>query len=239
MNANTIKKLSPYNVAMIGRLYPMTQTDMQYIMWDKGDIEIPASTHPDVTIAIYDEFDDSFKLPKGKSMKAADRRKRTYHKHQQREKKYRDLGYPVERFSASERGKMREGVGMFPESQHSYSMYNRNSCNGGMRGNRKEDKHITTKQALDMIEHEKWLDEQEIIAEKEKAKWLMVACGVDDMKQEVCRVNDELEYCLSRLNQMKEYISELNASINHIRQRKAHLIENIMKDEEWLESHKK
>ena len=236
MKPDIIKRLSPYDVAMIGNLYPMTQTDMKYIMWDKGDIEIPASTHP---IVFFEDFDDSFELPKGKPMKAALRRKHTYHKQQQREKRYRDLGYPIERFSVSERGKMREGVGMFPETQHNYSMYNRNGCKGGMRGYRKEGKPITTMQAISMMEHEKWLDEQEAIAEYEKAEWLMVAGDVAEMKQEVCRVNDELEYCNCRLSQMMESLKELNDSINHMRQRKERLIENIMKEEEWLEAHKK
>lgn len=236
-----IKRFNENELAMMRAVVNLDQFDAKSIMIRKGDIEKPIYRNPNNSInwvPLRDTLLDD-EMPKGKSMKAADRRKRTYHKQQQRERQYRNLGYPIERFSASERGKMREGVGMFPKTTHMNSMYNRNCFNGGMRGNRKYGKHITTKQALDMMEHEKWLDEQEIIAEQEKAEWLMVACGVEDMKQEVCRVNDELEYCNSRLDQMKEYINELNDSINHMRQRKAHLIESIMKNEGWLEAHKK
>jgi hypothetical protein len=226
-----VKKLSDYDIAMIGSIYPLTELDMMGVMMDKGDIELPNINKPPIIVTIGEEFDDSFELPKGKPMKAAERRKRTYHKHQQRERQYRNLGYHLDRFSKADLGKMKEGVGMFPETQHQYTLYNR--------GEKKGEKPITTKQAISMMEHEKWLDEQEAIAEYEKAEWLMVAGDVAEMKQEVCRVNDELEYCNCRLSQMMESLKELNDSINHMRQRKERLIENIMKEEEWLEAHKK
>lgn len=226
-----VKKLSDYDIAMIGSIYSLTELDMMGVMMDKGDIELPNINKPPIIVTIGEEFDDSFELPKGKFMKAADRRKRTYHKHQQRERKYRNLGYPLERFSEADLGKMKEGVGMFPETQHQYTLYNR--------GEKKGEKPITTKQAISMWEHEKWLDEQEVIAEYEKAEWLMVADNVDGMKQDVCWLNNQLEYANARLRQMMESIKELNDSISSIRQEKERLIERIMKEEDWLEAHKK
>lgn len=149
MKPDITKHLSRFDFAMIGNLFPLTEDMVHDIMLDKGDIdEVPIIKNV------------SPMRTNGKSMKAADRRKKTFHKHEQREKQYKNLGYHVERLSASERGKLREGVGAFPEGQHMNSMYNRNSCEGGMRGNRKEVKHFSAKKAFEMAEHDKWVDDK-------------------------------------------------------------------------------
>lgn len=226
-----VKKLSDYDIAMIGSIYPLTELDMMGVMMDKGDIELPNINEPPIIVTIGEEFDDSFELPKGKPMKAAERRKRTYHKHQQRERQYRNLGYHLDRFSKADLGKMKEGVGMFPETQHQYTLYNR--------GEKKGEKPITTKQAISMWEHEKWLDEQEVIAEYEKAEWLMVADNVDGMKQDVCWLNNQLEYANARLRQMMDSVNELTESINSMRKKKELIVDKIMWGENWLEAHRK
>ena len=228
--SNNIKKFSPYDTGMLRNIMAMSEMDVVMVMVDKGDIEYLDDQR---------NVKRAFDMPKGKNMKAAERRKRTYHKQQQREKKYRDLGYPIERFSASERGKMREGVGMFPETTHMNSMYNRNCFNSGMRGYRKEGKSITTQQAISMMEHERWLDEQERIAAEEEYEYIMTFLYVDDLKDSICWLNNQLEYSNARLHQMMESIKELNDSITSMRQEKERLIEKIKKEEEWLEAHKK
>lgn len=229
-----VKKLSDYDIAMIGSIYPLTELDMMGVMMDKGDIELPNINKPPIIVTIGEEFDDSFELPKGKPMKAADRRKRTYHKQQQREKKYRDLGYPIERFSASERGKMREGVGMFPESQHNYSMYNRNGCKGGMRGNRKEFKPITTKQAISMMEHERWLDEQEAIAEYEEAERLFMIEEMESLMQDVCWLDNQIGYERGYVADLMERVNNLMLSINSMENKRRDCLEKIEKMQEVL-----
>lgn len=226
MKADIIKKLSPYDVAMIGNLYPMTQTDMKYIMWDKGDIEIPASTHPIVTITIGEEFDDSFELPKGKSMKAADRRKRTYHKQQQRERQYRNLGYHLDRFSKADLGKMKEGVGMFPETQHQYTLYNR--------GEKKGEKPITTKQAISMMEHERWLDEQDAIAEYEEAERLFMIEEMNSLMQDVCWFDNQIGYERGYVADLMERVNDLMLSINSMENKRRDCLEKIEKMQEML-----
>lgn len=226
-----VKKLSDYDIAMIGSIYPLTELDMMGVMMDKGDIELPNINKPPIIVTIGEEFDDSFELPKGKPMKAAERRKRTYHKHQQRERQYRNLGYHLDRFSKADLGKMKEGVGMFPETQHQYTLYNR--------GEKKGEKPITTKQAISMMEHERWLDEQEQLAAEEEYEYIMTSIHVDEMKESVCWLNNQLEYSNARLRQMMESIKELNDFINSMRQEKERLIERIMKEEDWLEANKK
>jgi tryptophan 2,3-dioxygenase len=126
---------------------------------------------------------------------------------------------------------MKEGVGMFPETQHQYTLYNR--------GEKKGEKPITTKQAISMMEHERWLDEQEQLAAEEEYEYIMTSIYVDEMKESVCWLNNQLEYSNARLRQMMESIKELNDSINSMRQEKERLIERIMKEEDWLEAHKK
>lgn len=225
MKYENIKKLSPYDTGMLANILTMTEVDTRMVMLDKGDVECHvAPAH----------VQKGFDMPKGKSMKAAERRKKTFHKREQREKKYRDLGYPIERFSASERGKMREGVGMFPESQHSYSMYNRNGCKGGMRGYRKESKSITTKQAIDMMAHDEWLDEQE-------AERRMIECEMMDLYEAIGYYDDKCERKTTRLIELKrevenaegylnwllEQVEDVNNSIKDARNAKNRLLDSL------------
>ena len=90
-----------------------------------------------------------------------------------------------------------------------------------------------------MMEHERWLDEQEQLAAEEEYEYIMTSIYVDEMKESVCWLNNQLEYSNARLRQMMESIKELNDSINSMRQEKERLIERIMKEEDWLEAHKK
>lgn len=204
MKPDITKRLSHYDVAMIGNLFPLTEDMVHDIMLDKGDIdEVPI---------IKDVYSMCHELPKSKSMKAAERRKKTFHKHEQREKQYKSLGYHVERLSASERGKLRDGVGAFPEGQHMNSMYNRNSCEGGMRGNRKEDKHFSVKKAIEQAEHEKQVAYESALMEHELSDLYncIGSCVVDaamykDMLDDVLVEIEEAMSNLSNLKHRKEY----------------------------------
>lgn len=203
-------KLSNYDIAMIGNLSTLTEDTMKRVLMDKGDVEIPD---------IFEDFDDSFEMPNGKSMKRANRRKATFHKHQQRERQYRNLGFPLERFSEADLGKMKEGVGMFPETQHQYTLYNR--------GEKKGEKPITTKQAISMMEHERWLDEQDAIAEEDEAERLFMMDEMESLMQEVCWLN-------LRLQELMEHMNDLNISINSMKSRKYDCLKMIEKMQEVL-----
>lgn len=217
MKYENIKKLSPYDTGMLANILAMSEVDTKMVMLDKGDVECHiASTH------IQKRFD----MPNGKSMKAADRRKRTYHKHQQRERQYRNLGYPLERFSEADLGKMKEGVGMFPETQHQYTMYNR--------GEKKGEKPITTKQAISMMEHERWLDEQDAIAEYEEAERLFMMDEMESLMQEVCWLDGTLERANLRMRELMENMDDLATSINSMMSRKYDCLEKIEKMQEML-----
>ena len=200
MKPDIIKRLSPYDVAMIGNLFPLTENMVHDIMLDKGDIdEVPIIKNA------------SSMRPKGKSMKAADRRKKTFHKHAQREKKYKSLGYHVERLSASERGKLREGVGAFPEGQHMNSMYNRNSYNGGMRGKRKE--KMSAADCLFEMECD------EIRAQMEREHYdLCCMAGVEsysiyELEDDISELEDDIREMEATIREIEIAIHEMEAAI--------------------------
>lgn len=161
------------------------------------------------------EDDEDVAIPM-KDMKRANRRKATFHKHQQRERQYRNLGFSLERFSEADLGKMKEGTGMFPETQHQYSMYNR--------GEKKGEKPITTKQAISMMEHERWLDEQDAIAEEER---LFMMDEIEILMQEVRWLNLWLQESM-------EHMNNLNISINSMKSRKYNCLKKIEKMQEVL-----
>lgn len=217
MKYENIKKLSPYDTGMLANILAMSEVDTKMVMLDKGDVECHiASTH------IQKRFD----MPNGKSMKAADRRKRTYHKHQQRERQYRNLGYPLERFSEADLGKMKEGVGMFPETQHQYTLYNR--------GEKKGEKPITTKQAISIMEHERWLDEQEAIAEYEEAERLFAMDFISDLMYEIKLTDIKLDEEEERLAMLLNWVDEAQKSINSKKEYKEHCLKKIEKIKEGL-----
>lgn len=215
--------------------------DSSIIMEENGDIKSPViefpmfGEYPDDIVAAIEDYDSIFAttFPR-KNMKAADRRKRTYHKQQQRENKYRNLGYSLERFSKSDLGKMKEGVGMFPETQHNYSMCNRNGCKGGMRGYRKEGKSITTKQAISMWEHECWLDEQDAIADYEEAERLFMMDEMASLMEDVCWFDNQIDYERSHLAYLMERVNELAASIASMNNRRYDCLKKIEKIQEDL-----
>ena len=86
-------KLSNYDIAMIGNLSALTEDKMKGILVDKGDID-PIKRVPLVGFLLED-FDDSFEMPNGKSMKRANRRKATFHKKEERKDLAQKLGYSV------------------------------------------------------------------------------------------------------------------------------------------------
>lgn len=216
-----IKKFSPYDASMLGNIMAMSERDMMKVMLDKGDIEYPLTKNEHLA---------NFDMPKGKNMKAADRRKQTFHKHKQREKRYRNWGYHLERFSSADIGKMREGVGMFPETQHQYSMSNSMRLNGS----KKKEKPISTQQAMEMMEEERLLDEQDAQKEYEEAERLFMMDEMETLMNEVCYLNNQIEYANAHVSNLMERIDELNDSIFSMWNRRHLCLEKIEKMQEVL-----
>lgn len=214
-----IKKLNEDELAMMVSIASIDPFDAKSIMICKGDVENPTTFVPPHM------NDDSWCIP-SKSMKRADRRKRTYHKQQQRERQYRNLGYSLERFSKADLGKMKEGVGMFPKTQHQYSMYNR--------GEKKGEKPITTKQAISMMEHERLLDEQDALAEYKEAERLFAMDFISDLMYEVKLTDIKLDEEEERLSMLLDWVEKAQESISSKRAYKESCLKKIEKIKEDL-----
>jgi hypothetical protein len=218
MKKSTIKKRSEEELMMAKAVCDFHPFARNSVLMDKGDMKAPNHllNWEDNFTDLEDDKDVAIPM---KDMKRANRRKATFHKHQQRERQYRNLGFFLERFSEADLGKMKEGTGMFPETQHQYSMYNR--------GEKKGEKPITTKQAISMMEHERWLDEQDAIAEEDEAERLFMMNEMESLMQEVRWLN-------LRLQELMEHMNDLNISINSMKSRKYDCLKMIEKMQEVL-----
>ena len=218
MKKSTIKKRSEEELMMAKAVCDFHPFARNSVLMDKGDMKAPNRllNWEDNFTDLEDDKDVAIPM---KDMKRANRRKATFHKHQQRERQYRNLGFFLERFSEADLGKMKEGTGMFPETQHQYSMYNR--------GEKKGEKPITTKQAISMMEHERWLDEQDAIAEEGEAERLFMMDEMESLMQEVRWLN-------LRLQELMEHMNDLNISINSMKSRKYDCLKMIEKMQEML-----
>ena len=220
MKKSTIKKRSEEELMMAKAVCDFHPFARNSVLMDKGDMKAPdwncLLNWEDNFTDLEDDEDVAISM---KDMKRANRRKATFHKHQQRERQYRNLGFSLEKFSEADLGKMKEGTGMFPETQHQYSMYNR--------GEKKGEKPITTKQAISMMEHERWLDEQDAIAEVDEAERLFMMDEMESLMQEVRWLN-------LRLQELMEHMNDLNISINSMKSRKYDCLKMIEKMQEVL-----
>lgn len=220
MKKSTIKKRSEGELMMAKAVCDFHPFARNSVLMDKGDMKAPdwncLLNWDDNFTDLEDDEDVAIPM---KDMKRANRRKATFHKHQQRERQYRNLGFSLERFSKADLGKMKEGTGMFPETQHQYTMYNR--------GEKKGEKPISTKQAISMMEHERWLDEQDAIAEEGEAERLFMMDEMESLMQEVRWLN-------LRLQELMEHMNDLNISINSMKSRKYDCLKMIEKMQEVL-----
>lgn len=210
MKKSTIKKRSEEELMMAKAVCDFHPFARNSVLMDKGDMKAPNCllNWEDNFTDLEDDEDVAISM---KDMKRANRRKATFHKHQQRERQYRNLGFSLKRFSEADLGKMKEGTGIFPKTQHQYSMYNR--------GKKKGEKPITTKQAISMMEHERWLDENDAIA--------VMMDEIESLMQEVHWLN-------LRLQESMEHMNNLNISINSMKRRKYDCLIMIEKMQEVL-----
>lgn len=133
-------KLSNYDIAMIGNLSALTEDKMKGILVDKGDID-PIKRVPLVGFLLED-FDDSFEMPNGKSMKRANRRKATFHKKEERKDLAQKLGY---------------SVGTEYNNKKVKNLLSANHADKGyFRGEKADKKYISIKEEVSMMEKENW-----------------------------------------------------------------------------------
>lgn len=181
-------KLSNYDIAMIGNLSALTEDKMKGILVDKGDID-PIKRVPLVGFLLED-FDDSFEMPNGKSMKRANRRKATFHKKEERKDLAQKLGYDLS--SENNSKKVRDLL----SASHTDRTY--------LRGEKTESKHTTVKEEKAIMEREA-VEEARDAMEKEHDGILgAIACDIDTLTLDM-RDN---EYSIERLEEEYEALRE-------------------------------
>ena len=176
-------KLSNYDIAMIGNLSALTEDKMKGILVDKGDIG------PIKRVPLVEDFDDSFEMPNGKSMKRANRRKTTFHKKEERKDLAQSLGYIMDTNNSKK-------VKSMLSSNHSDNAY--------FKGYKAEKKHMTIKEEKAIMEREA-VEEARDAMEKEHDGILgAIACDINTLTLDM-RDN---EYSIENLEKEYEALRE-------------------------------
>ena len=174
-------KLSNYDIAMIGNLSALTEDKMKGILVDKGDID-PIKRVPLVGFLLED-FDDSFEMPNGKSMKRANRRKATFHKKEERKDLAQKLGY---------------SVGTEYNNKKVKNLLSANHADKGyFRGEKADKKYISIKEEISMMEKENWEKARSAMMEEHDSILGAIAQEIDTLTLDM-RTN---EYSIERLEE--------------------------------------
>ena len=181
-------KLSNYDIAMIGNLSALTEDKMKGILVDKGDID-PIKRVPLVGFLLED-FDDSFEMPNGKSMKRANRRKATFHKKEEQKTLAQSLGYDLSTKDNS------HVVRELLYASHTDRTY--------LRGYKAEKKHMTIKDENAIMEREVFEIARDAMEKEHDGILGAIACDIDTLTLDM-RDN---EYSIERLEEEYEELEE-------------------------------
>ena len=181
-------KLSNYDIAMIGNLSALTEDKMKGILVDKGDID-PIKRVPLVGFLLED-FDDSFEMPNGKSMKRANRRKATFHKKEERKDLAQKLGYSV----GTEYNNKK--VNDLLSANHSDKGY--------FRGEKADKKYISIKEEVSMMEKENWEKARSAMMDEQDGILGAIACDINTLTLDL----KSSEYSIENLEEEYEELEE-------------------------------
>ena len=174
-------KLSNYDIAMIGNLSALTEDKMKGILVDKGDID-PIKRVPLVGFLLED-FDDSFEMPNGKSMKRANRRKATFHKKEERKDLAQKLGY---------------SVGTEYNNKKVKNLLSANHADKGyFRGEKADKKYISIKEEVSMMEKENWEKARSAMMDEQDGILGAIACDINTLTLDL----KSSEYSIERLEE--------------------------------------
>lgn len=213
-------KLSNYDIAMIGNLSALTEDKMKGILVDKGDID-PIKRVPLVGFLLED-FDDSFEMPNGKSMKRAIRRKDSFRKKVEQEDLARDLGYNLST----------------EDSKKVKNLLSANHCDRSyFRGEKADKKYISIKEEVSMMEKENW----------EKARSAMMeehSMILSSVMEDIDTLNMDLKSSVSSIENLKLEYKELEEAMKLVSEKlqNAYLRKNgiqaalLQKEEEYKET---
>lgn len=188
-------KLSNYDIAMIGNLSALREDKMKDILVDKGDID-PIKRVPLVGFLLED-FDDSFEMPNGKSMKRANRRKATFHKKEERKDLAQKLGYSV----GTEYNNKK--VKNLLSANHADRKY--------FRGEKADKKYISIKEEASMMEKENWEKARSAMMDEQDGILGAIACDINtltlDLKSSEYSI-ENLEYEERKLEEAMKLVEE-------------------------------
>ena len=213
-------KLSNYDIAMIGNLSALTEDKMKGILVDKGDID-PIKRVPLVGFLLED-FDDSFEMPNGKSMKRANRRKATFHKKEERKDLAQKLGY---------------SVGTEYNNKKVKNLLSANHADKGyFRGEKADKKYISIKEEVSMMEKENWEKARSAMMEEHSMILSSVMEDIDtlnmDLKSSVRSIEDlKLEY-----KELEEALTLVAEKLQNAKLRKNGIQAALTQKEEELDT---
>ena len=216
-------KLSNYDIAMIGNLSALTEDKMKGILVDKGDID-PIKRVPLVGFLLED-FDDSFEMPNGKSMKRANRRKATFHKKEERKELAQSLGYIMD-------------TNNFKKVK---SMLAANHCDKGyFRGSKAEQKYISIKEEVSMMEKEN-LEKARDAMEKEHDGILgAIAQDIDTLIMDAESSEYSIEDLETEYKELEEAMKLVSEKLENAKLRKNGIVAALrQKEEEYKETNDK
>lgn len=216
-------KLSNYDIAMIGNLSALTEDKMKDILVDKGDID-PIKRVPLVGFLLED-FDDSFEMPNGKSMKRANRRKATFHKKEERKDLAQKLGYIMDTNN----------------SKKVKSMLAANHCDKGyFRGSKAEQKYISIKEEVSMMEKENLEKARSAKMEEHDSILGAIAQDIDTLTLDLKSSEYSIENLEAEYKELEEAMKLVSEKLKNAQLRKNGVFAALrQKEEEYKETNDK
>lgn len=217
-------KLSNYDIAMIGNLSALTEDKMKGILVDKGDID-PIKRVPLVGFLLED-FDDSFEMPNGKSMKRANRRKATFHKKEERKDLAQKLGYSV---STEYNNKK---VKNLLSASHTDRKY--------FRGEKADKKYISIKEEASMMEKENWEKARSAMKEEHDMILSSVMEDIDTLTLDLKSSEYSIENLKLEYKELEEAMKLVSEKLENAKLRKNGIVAALrQKEEEYKETNDK
>lgn len=217
-------KLSNYDIAMIGNLSALTEDKMKGILVDKGDID-PIKRVPLVGFLLED-FDDSFEMPNGKSMKRANRRKDTFRKKEERKDLAQKLGYDLSTEYNSKK------VNDLLTANHSDRTY--------LRGEKADKKYLTVQKEKAIMEREA-VEEARDAMEKEHDGILgAIGQDIDTLIMDAESIEYRIEDLETEYKKLEEAMKLVSEKLKNAQLRKNGVFAALrQKEEEYKETNDK
>ena len=217
-------KLSNYDIAMIGNLSALTEDKMKGILVDKGDID-PIKRVPLVGFLLED-FDDSFEMPNGKSMKRAIRRKDSFRKKVEQEDLAQKLGYSVG--TEYNNNKVKNLL----SANHADRTY--------LRGEKVDKKYISIKEEVSMMEKENWEKARSAMMEEHSMILSSVMEDIDTLNMDLKSSEYSIEDLETEYKELEEAMKLVSEKLENAKLRKNGIVAALrQKEEEYKETNDK